>query len=67
MEKLPAPLDDDKLPTVEYGPRMLALPNDKWRAFVVALFDEDAPEKGKGLFQYAAMTAGFGKPTSSAK
>ena len=42
------------------GPKMLALANDRQRAFVVALYDEDAPVKGDGLFRYAARKAGYG-------
>lgn len=38
---------------------MKALPNDRQRAFVVALFDEEAPVKGDGLFIYAAEKAGY--------
>jgi hypothetical protein len=51
----------------EFGPAMLALPNDRQRAFVTALFDDDAPRKGDGLLIYAARTAGYGTPTSSRK
>ncbi len=49
----------DKSPP-PYGPKMLALPTDRQRAFVVALYDEDAPLKGDGLLIYAAREAGFG-------
>jgi hypothetical protein len=42
----------------EYGPAMLAL-NDRQRRFVVALFDDDAPREGEGLWVYAARRAGF--------
>jgi phage terminase small subunit len=48
-----------------WGPKMLALANDKQRAFVCALFD--APPKGKGALIYAAQTAGYGTSTSSRK
>jgi hypothetical protein len=51
----------------EYGPAMLALPTEKQRKFVCALFDEDAPRKGEGLLLYAAKVAGYGTPTSSSK
>jgi hypothetical protein len=50
----------------EWGPAMAALP-EKRRAFVVALYDEDAPRKGDGLFIFAAQVAGYGTPTSSKK
>jgi hypothetical protein len=50
----------------EWGPAMSAL-SEKRRAFVVALYDEDAPRKGEGLFIYAAQVAGYGTPTSSKK
>lgn len=49
--------DIDDVP--EWGPKMKALPNDRQRAFVVALFDEEAPIKGDGLFIYAAEKAGY--------
>jgi hypothetical protein len=38
---------------------MAALPNDRWRAFVVAIYDEDAPRLGKGLWSWATARAGF--------
>jgi hypothetical protein len=50
----------------EWGPKMLALPNDRWRNFVMALFDQAAPAKGDGLFLYAARKVGIGTPTSTA-
>lgn len=50
-------MTDDAPP---YGPKMLALPNDRWRAFVVALYDEEAPIKGHGLLIWAVQEAGFG-------
>jgi phage terminase small subunit len=37
---------------------MLAL-NDRQRCFVVALFDDDAPREGHGLWSYAAAQAGY--------
>jgi hypothetical protein len=51
----------------EWGPKMLALPNDRWRYFVMALYDQEAPPKGKGLMSYAAKKVGFGTATSTAK
>ena len=56
----------DELPEVQFGPKMSALP-EKRRAFVVALYDEDAPRKGDGLIIWAARRAGYGTPTSSTK
>src|SRR5262249_8020545 len=47
------------------GPKMMALATDKQRAFVRALYDEEAPRKGDGLFMYAARKAGYGTPTST--
>ena len=49
------------------GPAMQSLPNDRQRAFVCALYDDDAPRKGDGLLIYAARAAGYGTPTSSTK
>jgi hypothetical protein len=49
---------------LDFGPAMSAL-SDKRRALVMALFDEDAPKEGKGI--YAAQVAGYGTPTSSKK
>jgi hypothetical protein len=51
----------------QWGPKMSALPNDRWRAFVVALYDDDAPLGGKGsgrrgspgLLNWAVDQAGF--------
>jgi hypothetical protein len=51
-------------PAPEWGPAMAAL-SEKRRALVIALFDEDAPKEGKGI--YAAQVAGYGTPTSSKK
>ena len=51
----------------EWGPKMLALPNDRWRNFVMALYDQEAPRKDAGLLIYAARKAGFGTSTSSTK
>lgn len=53
----------------ELGPAMLALPTDKQRAFVMALYsdDDDVPPKGEGLYLFAAKAAGFGTETSSNK
>jgi hypothetical protein len=45
--------------TPQWGPAMAALPNDRWRRFVVAIYDEEAPRKGKGLWPWAAERAGF--------
>jgi hypothetical protein len=42
----------------DYGPAMLAL-NERQRRFVVALFDNDAPREGEGLWVYAARQAGY--------
>jgi hypothetical protein len=39
---------------------MQALSNDRRRAFVCALYDEQAPMKGDGLLIYAAKKAGYG-------
>jgi hypothetical protein len=50
----------------EWGPKLAAL-SEKRRAFVLALFDADAPRKGQGLMLYAARKAGYGTPTSSNK
>lgn len=49
-----------------FGPKMLVL-SEKWRAFVMALYHEDAPLKGDGLLIYAARAAGYGTPTSTNK
>jgi len=51
----------------EWGPAMAALPNERQRAFVCALYDEDAPRKGEGLLLYAARKAGYGTAMSSTK
>jgi hypothetical protein len=53
-------------PAPEWGPAMAALP-EKRRAFVVALYSEDAPRKGDGLIIWATQIAGYGTPTSSKK
>ncbi len=58
--------DDESLP-VEFGPAMQALPTDKQRRFVMALYDEEAPAKGDGLLIYAARAAGYGTATSTDK
>ena len=50
-----------------YGPRMAALANDRQRAFVAALYDEEAPLKGEGLLIHAARVAEYGSGTSSNK
>jgi hypothetical protein len=49
-----------------WGPKMAAL-SEKRRAFVVALYSDDAPAKGDGLLIWAAQQAGYGTPTSSNK
>jgi hypothetical protein len=49
-----------------WGPAMSAL-SERRRAFVVALYDEDAPRKGDGLIIYATQKANYGSPTSSRK
>ena len=43
----------------QWGPAMAALPNDKWRRFVVAIYDADAPRKDNGLWPWAMARAGF--------
>jgi len=48
-------------PVPEWGPKMAALPSDKWRDFVVALFESDGPPEGKGRKIWAVERAGFGK------
>lgn len=58
-------VDGAELP--EWGPRMLALPTERQRRFVAALFDEGAPAKGDGLMAWAAREAGYGTATSSTK
>jgi hypothetical protein len=52
--------------TIQFGPKMAALP-EKRRALVVALFDDDAPSKGDGLLIWAARKVGYGTPTSSTR
>jgi hypothetical protein len=63
----PSIANDTALELPEHGPAMLALPNDKQRAFVAALFSEEAPRKGDGLLIYAAREAQYGTATSSTK
>jgi hypothetical protein len=46
----------------EWGPDMRALPDDRWRAFVVAMFET---KPGHGAPVRAAKMAGFGTTTSS--
>jgi nucleotide-binding universal stress UspA family protein len=41
------------------------LPNDRQRAFVIALFSEEAPVNGDGLFVFAARQAGYGAADGS--
>ena len=55
---------EEALP-VDLGPAMQALPTDKQRRYVMALYDEEAPAKGDGLLIYAARTAGYGTETST--
>lgn len=50
--------------TPEYGPAMQALPNERWRAFVVAAVEY--PKKN-GRWTHAALAAGFGNASSSRK
>lgn len=45
--------------TPQWGPAMAALPNDRWRLLVTAIYSEDAPRKGKGLWPWAMERAGF--------
>jgi hypothetical protein len=49
------------------APAMMSLATDRQRAFVEALYDEDAPRKGAGLLIFAARKAGYGTGTSSNK
>jgi phage terminase small subunit len=49
---------------VEWGPAMAALPSDRHRAFVYALYEV---RRGYGANVKAAKMAGFGTPTSTAK
>ena len=53
-------MSTDKDAAPEWGPKMRALSNDRRRAFVCALYDEQAPMKGDGLLIYAARKAGYG-------
>jgi hypothetical protein len=50
----------------QWGSKMSAL-SEKRRAFVIALYSDDAPAKGDGLLIWAAREAGYGTPTSSNK
>lgn len=47
----------------QLGPAMLALPNDRWRAFVECYLLE---KPGRGAQTNAARRAGFGKPSTRA-
>ena len=58
--------DDNGIGTVQFGPKMAALP-EKRRKLVCALFDDDAPNLGDGLLVYAARKANYGTATSSTK
>lgn len=51
---------------VSWGPKMLAL-NDRQRAFVAALYCEEAPPKGDGRLIFAARQAGYGTGKSTNK
>lgn len=43
-----------------WGPKMAALPNERWRAFVLAFLDGAPPGRNKGLgHTHAARKAGF--------
>ena len=53
-------LEDKSEDAPPWGPKMLALSTDKQRAFVCALYDEEAPIKGEGLLIWAARKAGYG-------
>ena len=53
-------MSTDKDAAPEWGPKMQALSNNRRRAFVCALYDEQAPMKGDGLLIYAARKAGYG-------
>jgi hypothetical protein len=54
---------DDAAP--QWGPAMQALNTDRQRAFVCALYDEEAPARGRGLLQYAVKKAGYGSERGS--
>lgn len=54
----------EPLEGVEWGPKMAGLPNDRWRAFVLALYQVPL---GRGSQVAAAKRAGFGKPDSKAE
>src|SRR5262245_16825879 len=58
-EAIASPLDG-----AEWGPAMRALPSDRHRAFVLALYQI---RPGYGAHVKAAKMAGFGTGTSSAK
>ena len=63
----------DKPDAPEFGPAMQSLPNDKWRRFVCALFDENAPRSSRGgvghpgPLNWAIRQAGFGAKTSGSQ
>jgi hypothetical protein len=52
-----------KLADTKWGPAMAALPSDKHRAFVIALYEIP---RGMGAQTTAAKMAGFGTDTSTA-
>lgn len=60
MSKMQLILDDGDI--ADMGPEMAALPNDKWRAFVLAMF-QVAP--GRGSLTASARLAGFGTAEST--
>jgi hypothetical protein len=56
---------ENEMDLAQFGPAMQALPNDRWRRFVIAMC-----EQGKLSYQAAAMTAdpeGWGQNPSAAK
>jgi hypothetical protein len=61
LNTLPEPLPD--VEGADWGPKMLALPSDRHRAFVLALYEVP---RGHGAQVRAAKRAGFGTSTSSA-
>jgi hypothetical protein len=59
-----APLSPLENIGTEDGPKMKALPNDRWRAFVLSLYEVKA---GWGAKARAAKMAGFGCETSTSQ
>jgi hypothetical protein len=43
-----------------WGPKMAAV-NERQRNFIIAMHSDDAPEKGDGLYIWAAEQAGYGR------